>query len=301
MNCRLCIAPSHSDAGFVGSMQGNDRQFKGEVHVALFLNVFFEMWPASYERVEMWTNSACGGSVRRNEEMRVTPSVLAIALASGVAATGSAQTPISVDRTGYDIFDSSQITITATSLSSWSESERQGNDVYSSLGTDGTFGFSSTSTGPSALIDDYTGDGSAGNIFRLRFVTFVGGVSNAGDIIYFDFFSVQGLFISGFGVMMPNTLNQVWTFNVNSGTTQPVGSNQIDVLNSGFLQIAGDDGSLNDSGLATNLRWFETNEVVDIGSNDAPTIFAFQVTGVPTPGAVALFGLAGLAAVRRRR
>ena len=72
-------------------------------------------------------------------------------------------------------------------------------------------------------------------------------------------------------------------------------------MNSGFMQIAGDDGTNNGSGFATTLRWFETDEAVDVGSNDAPTIFAFQMNGVPTPGAVALFGLAGLAATRRRR
>ena len=135
--------------------------------------------------------------------MRVTPSVLAIALASGVTATVSAQTPIPVDRTGYQIFDATQISVTATALSGWAAGSRAASTFYSSLGTDGSFGFSSTAVGPSALIDDYSGDGSASNgLVELEEVTFVGGVDNAGDIIFFDFFSTGGALVGGFGMSL---------------------------------------------------------------------------------------------------
>ena len=228
--------------------------------------------------------------------MRVTPSVLTAAvLASGFAASAFAQTPISVDRSGYQIFDASQISITAVALDQWFAGERDASNFYSSLGTDNTFGFSSQATGPNALIDDYSGDNSVGGagLVELTEVSFVGGVGTVGHTIYFDFFSTGGALIGGFGVILGSDLNQVWTFDV---TGQGIFSSR-----DGFMQIAGDDGSVNAGGVATSLRWFETNEAVDIGDNDAPTIFAYSLSGIPTPGAAALFGLAGLAATRRRR
>ena len=91
--------------------------------------------------------------------------------------------------------------------------------------------------------------------------------------------------IGGFGVVLGTDLNQAWTFDV-TGTGVFAAKN-------GFMQMAGDAGA--------TLRWFETDEAVDVGGNDAPTIFAFSLNGIPTPGAAALFGLAGLAGVRRRR
>jgi hypothetical protein len=124
-------------------------------------------------------------------------------------------------------------------------------------------------------------------------VSFVGGVTRAADIIYFDFFSTGGALIGGFGVAMPNTVNAVWTFNITG-----LG---VFAANSGFMQIAGDDGTINQSNAATSLRWFETNEAVEIGSNAGPTMFAFSLSGIPSPGVLVTFGLFGGVAARRRR
>jgi len=220
--------------------------------------------------------------------MRVTPSVLGAAVvASGFAASAFAQTPIPVDRSGYQIFDASQIAITAVSLDQWFPGERAASNFYSSLGTDNTFGFSSQATGPNALIDDYSGDGSVSGIglVELTEVSFVGGVGTAGQTVFFDFFNTGGSLIGGVGVVLNSDLTQVWTFDL---TGQGIFATK-----NGFMQMAGETGA--------SLRWFETNEAVDVGSNAGPTVFAFSLNGIPTPGAAALFGLAGLAGVRRRR
>lgn len=220
--------------------------------------------------------------------MRVTPSVLGAAvLASGFAASAFAQAPIPVDRSGYQVFNTGQIGITAISLDQWFAGERAASNFYSSLGTDGTFGFSSQATGPNALIDDYQGDNSVSGVglVELTEVSFVGGVGNANDIVWFDFFNTGGSIIGGFGVQFPSALNAVWTVDLTGAG--------IFATRDGFMQIAGDTG--------VTLRWFTTNEAVDVGSNSGPTVFAFALNGIPTPGAVALFGLAGLAGVRRRR
>lgn len=220
--------------------------------------------------------------------MRVTPSVLGAAVAaSGFAASAFAQAPIPVDRSGYQIFDASQIAITAVSLDQWFPGERAASNFYSSLGSDNSFGFSSQATGPNALIDGYNGDNSVSGVglVELTEVSFVGGVGLAGQTVYFDFFNTGGSLIGGFGVVLNSDVNQVWTFDVSG--------QGVFATRDGFMQMAGEAGA--------TLRWFETNEAVEVGGNPGPTVFAFSLSGIPTPGAAALFGLAGLAGVRRRR
>lgn len=221
--------------------------------------------------------------------MRMHAYVLPLAMACGMAAAAPALAE--VDRSGYQTVDISSGRVTFTSFADFTGASltRAADTFYSSMGTDGTFGFSTAVSGGGAISDGYTGDGSVvpQPIATLREMRLAGGVSNAaGDVVAVDFFDVFGsTHIGGFFAGFTDNSLGVWVFNL-----------------TGLGINAGRDGVMKITSSASGtFRWFETNEAVDRGGNGSPDVFAFELSGVPTPGAVSLLGLAGLAAARRRR
>jgi len=169
----------------------------------------------------------------------------------------------------------------------------RGVPVYSSIPGP----YSALVAGAFAHRDDYqsvhpaTGSGN----FQMDAMRFVGGVTAVGGILDFFFLDATGsTIISSFGVAFPSAGDFIWTITVGS---LPVGVN-------GQLQIQSRTG--------TTGRWFATSTAAAPGSNSftfghgstfssGPKIATFELQALPAPGAMALLGMGGLIATRRRR
>ncbi len=253
--------------------------------------------------------------------MKTLVSALAVASIAG-SAFGLASSD-TIDRSAYPIFDQSNLPagsyITAEPLGSHTVGDRVGTPTYSNMGSGSGFlanpGFSGT-----VSIEDYASslsdgvsdgvDGTGGATFNLVEFGFVGGVTaaSATHIAYFDFFDVAGNPVNGFGINFTNAGNFIYTIGIANPSAQqtPV---------EGLLRMATDPGTfgqhfLSDATPTVGAKgtWNETlvygagffDFDYDNGNGVVNLDFLFRLN-VPTPGSAALFGLAGLAGVRRRR
>ncbi len=197
-----------------------------------------------------------------------------------------------IDRSGYTIYTASQAGTRGTSITYYSDMQ-PGPGGYvafpdTAIEADGAFEV--------AGVADYTST-SMSNITMDTF-KFVGGVDQAGGVVFFDFFDVGGNFVNGFGVQFGQAGSFIWTINL---------LNAMDVAGAGFVQMSVDDEDLVGAGSMAAGRWFLGNNGADVGDAGAPEAspdfnFNFEIgSTIPTPGAIALLGLGGLAASRRRR
>lgn len=196
-----------------------------------------------------------------------------------------------VDHSNYPIYsDGNGVTITATPIG-----EGYGGvagpfaPIYDSIpGFAGSF----TGAGPGGfLFDDYTSTAAPGT-YGLTKVMFVGGVDVA-SVLFFDFFDTGGSFIDGFGVGLGPGL---FVYTITAGGNPFVLADE-----AGSMMMTPDP-------LAT-LTWFFSPGAA-IGSNigvpgsetgsDLDTIYSFALF-IPSPGALALLGVAGLLGAPRRR
>lgn len=143
--------------------------------------------------------------------------------------------------------------------------------------------------------DDYTS--IASDTTQITEFRFVGGVAQESGVMFVDFFDSSGTFVDGFGIQLAMAGNFVYTITVNT---------EVDVASAGLVQISLDDDGLFGDNVQTTGQWFLTAEAATIGANGPDggatgLNHAFELTTVPAPGAVALLGLGGLVAGRRRR
>ncbi len=153
--------------------------------------------------------------------------------------------------------------------------------------------YSAFAVGSFASNDDYTTTTGGAGQFECDQLRFVGGVAQVGGVLDFFFLDSTGTnVISSFGVALPSAGDFIWTITGVASMADHTGRLQI--------QTRG----------ATTGRWFMTTTAPGAGSNSLATghgstlspqrIAAFEVN-TPTPGSLALLGLGGLAAARRRR
>lgn len=209
--------------------------------------------------------------------MKIMRGLLALAALAGTASADIIPVP------------SNQTMFSATATDLDAPTPR-GAPVYSSI-PGPYFAFAA---GAFAHRDDYvTSLGGPGN-FTCDALRFVGGVTAVGMIL--DFFLLDPLnnVVSSFGVTFPQAGNFIWTITLGAG---------LPAAQIGQFQIQNRAGSTG--------QWFMTTTAPSVGTNNAlaghgstltpPGYGAYELQNLPAPGALALLGLGGLMAARRRR
>lgn len=209
------------------------------------------------------------------------------ALIAIVAAAGTAvASPVLGDYSTYTQISAEQVT--AVTL----EQGVQGvsSTVYSNM--DAGSGYQAFPAGNGALgFDDYTSI-SAGSI-ALDTIRFVGGVDADGGTLNFEFLNSAGdTLVSAFSVSFASAGNFIYTVTLGGAFSADA---------SGILQLSTDATS--------NGQWFLSDAGPTVGSEDntfggasgGALAHNFELNTIPAPGAMALLGLGGVVAGRRRR
>jgi hypothetical protein len=154
-----------------------------------------------------------------------------------------------------------------------------------------------TAAGGFVSTDDYNTVLSPGGTAIMESFRFVGGVAQAGGIVFFQFFDVNSYFVASFGAQLPVGNPALWQV-VTPNLVIPTG---------GFVKMWADDGSVQSP---TTGMWLAASGAPAVGTT-GPTLpgiteggvvlnHSFAIT-VPEPGTLALFGMGVLTLVTRRR
>jgi hypothetical protein len=206
------------------------------------------------------------------------------------------------------------ITITREEIGTHTNVDRQGTAIYNTLvggyvaspPSSGTLGVDDYGTTLSPSGAPNGAPTTAFDTFHLCAYRFAGGVTAAGGVLFMDFFFNDFSFADSFGVQLNTAGNFIWTITIgNPGA--------LNVPTEGFHLLSANTNT--NIGPLTTGTWF-LNSSVTAGHNDGawdngsfdygtptgvqPLYYGFELQ-VPTPGAMALFGVAGLAGIRRRR
>lgn len=231
-------------------------------------------------------------------------SIAALTVCAAVGSAFAAPSLGPVDHSSRTIYGSSSYTAQALDAVPFGSNPRgAASTIFSNM--DAGTGFQSFPVSTVVLngdaqaigFDDYTS--IAAGTTQITEFRFVGGVQQAGGVMFVDFFDASGTAVDGFGIQLSQVGNFIYTITVNTA---------VDVASAGFVQISLDDDGLFGSGVQTTGQWFLSGAAATIGANGpqggasaGALNHNFELTTVPAPGAVALLGLGGLIAGRRRR
>jgi len=216
---------------------------------------------------------------------------MCFAALAGVSAAGFAVASPTASQ--FNLLDSSMYSITAEPLNSTGflrgDPPPLDPSFYSAMNA--PFNAFAAATGTVGL-DDYTS--IATDDIVLTSFRFVGGVQQVGGTMSFQFFDADQNFVDSFGITLGQVGNFIWTITLNSEVIIPAG---------GLLQAVVGEGFTGQWFLGATPPTIGTNDDTFGGANGGALSHRFELNGVliPTPGAAGLLGLAGLAAVRRRR
>ena len=218
-------------------------------------------------------------------------------VAAGLAVASSAAADLTAGpRT--NLLNPDYITITATPIGAPDIAGVFGTAYSNMNGNAATGGFSAfaAATGPIGF-DDYNSIGTANTTIDVSTFRFVGGVQQAGGIMFFDFFDTNSAFVDSFGVALTNPGNFIYTITINS---YPGG---VVVPEAGILQVTVGAGFTGQWFLSDAQPTVGTQSNTFGGASGGALSHKFEINGdyVPAPASAALLGLGGLAAARRRR
>jgi hypothetical protein len=236
----------------------------------------------------------------------------------------------SLDRTNAVIFtvDTPGVQITKQDIGSHQPVGRIGTTVYDAEGGGAGYVAAGPATGFLGFEDYGTTVSASGppngvpttqvDTEELHEYGFVGGVTASGGVVFFDFFYNNFSFATSFGVQFPSAGNFIWTITITTPSTVLVpteGYHQLFANNDpNIAPVTSGQWFLSDVGASPTIGHNDNawdNGSFDYGDNDPndpnvpdvdirPIGQNFRIN-IPTPGAAALMGLAGLAGLRRRR
>jgi hypothetical protein len=141
--------------------------------------------------------------------------------------------------------------------------------------------------------DDYDSTLAGGSAY-LQSMKFVGGLTTAG-VMRVEFYDTSLAFVNSFTVNLPLG-NSIW--NIGLETVANAKDSTFLIPEAGFIQLVATGGALGQFFLSTAVPTIGT-ESRTLGDT-ATHSHRFELT-VPAPGSMALLGLGGLLAARRRR
>ncbi len=153
--------------------------------------------------------------------------------------------------------------------------------------------------------DDYVSI-NAGPTFEMESFKFVGGVTNAGGVLFFEFWTGApggSSFVSSFGVQLPSAGDFIWTI---GSQVNPIADQ---VPAGGQVRMWADTGAVV---VATQGNWGLGVDPATIGTTGAAVPgytdgsgnafnMKFEITQTPEPTSLALLGLGVMTFVSRRR
>lgn len=223
-----------------------------------------------------------------------------IALIAAGAFSASAAALDTVDHTGDAVLSQGNgVNISWQAIGEANPFGPRNTVVYSDMAGGGTSGnnygsFGLTTGNIPAGTEDYTTFDTLG--FTMKIFRFIGGVGAAGHVAWFDFYDSLSVYYDSFGVQFPVGGAYLWTITI---------TNPMAITGTGFAV-----GYADIFGFApgSTFEWYLSAAAPTIGTNN-PAFGSGSGFGyshnfemeTPAPGALALLGLAGLAARRRRR
>ncbi len=214
---------------------------------------------------------------------RIATGTLAVAL---IASAGMADFDFGdIDRSGYQNFS-------ATAMDIGSNFGNRGNPaMYDDVSNDGN-GYLAFAPATGVMgVSDYVSTASGNQ--ALQEYIFVGGVDDlsTSTTVFVDFFDAGANHVSGFSVTLPQTGNFIWTITLGGAFS---------AADAGFVQMTADTGANGQWFLAAGPAAVGSNGTADFDNAGTALNHNYAMT-IPAPGAMALLGLGGLVATRRRR
>lgn len=209
------------------------------------------------------------------------------AVAALCVAAGAAQ---AITLTAHSI-ETGELVYSSDSAVSINYGPRADTVVYSHMAG----GYASFAAANYLGFDDYTTTVS-GPTASLNSMKFVGGVTTANTTLSFDFYDITGsTLINSFTSTFATAGNFIWTisnlggFNVNSTGLLEIYGTQTTTTGKWFLSTS-----------ATTVGSDDRFNITDVNGNTAGYQHSFELA-IPAPGSLALLGLGGIVAGRRRR